>query len=108
MHRTGRYLYVAFMCQQAIEKLLKGIIHERKNTTPPYSHRLVALLEMADTGPQSKDRLDFLDRLTTYYINTRYPDDKKKLAASLNKAKVKGILRETKECFQWLQKESGT
>lgn len=26
MYKSGRYLYVLFMCQQAVEKTLKGII----------------------------------------------------------------------------------
>lgn len=27
MHDTGRYSYTAFMCQQAIEKAIKGLSH---------------------------------------------------------------------------------
>lgn len=104
MLKTGRYLYVAFMCQQAIEKLLKGIIQERQNKTPPYSHRLTALLK--DTGlSMDPSQLDFLDLLTSYYINARYPEYKQKLAKALNKEKVTVFLKQTKECFRCLKKE---
>ena len=105
MLKTGRYLYVAFMCQQAIEKLIKGIIQEKIDKTPPYSHRLVALLEMTGMAGSS-EYLDLLDRLSGYYINTRYPEYKQKLSERLNKKACSMILKKTEECLQWLKKES--
>ena len=36
MLQTGRYLYVAFMCHQAIEKILKAYWCAQKEGTPPY------------------------------------------------------------------------
>lgn len=107
MFKTGRYLYVAFMCQQAIEKLIKGIIQEKTDTTPPYTHRLVTLLEVAGLS-NDPEKLDFLDLLTRYYINTRYPEQKQKLAKSLNKKSAQDVLKKTKESFQWLKKELKT
>ena len=35
---TGRHLYVLFMCQQAMEKILKGIFVKQKKTLPPRTH----------------------------------------------------------------------
>lgn len=105
MLRARRYLYVAFMCQQALEKMLKGIIHELSGNTPPYSHRLVALLELAKlTAP--KERLDFLDLLTRYYINARYPEQKQKLAKGLKRPNAKQLLHEAEETIRWLKRES--
>ena len=37
MLQTKRYLYVAFMCQQAIEKILKACYVQRLVSTPPHS-----------------------------------------------------------------------
>lgn len=107
MHKTRRYLYVAFMCQQAIEKLIKGIICKKKSETPPYSHRLVALLETAQIAADDR-YLDLLDLLTGYYINARYPEKKQELARNLDKKKTASILSRTEECFQWLRKELKT
>lgn len=104
MLKTGRYLYVAFMCQQAIEKLIKGIIQEKTQTTPPYNHRLVALLEVAGI-PADAQQLDFLDLLTRYYINSRYPDHKQKLSKTLNQKTSKLLLEKTREYFQWLKSD---
>lgn len=105
MLNTKRYLYVAFMCQQAVEKLIKGVIQEKTGRTPPYSHNLSMLLKMADISG-SDVYLTLLDSLTGYYINSRYPEYKKKLAVKLNKINTETILNETKECFQWLKRES--
>lgn len=45
MYETGRYLYVAFMCQQAIEKQLKAMICGATKKMPPYIHNLTTLAE---------------------------------------------------------------
>lgn len=84
MLKTGRYLYVAFMCQQAIEKLIKGIIQEKTDRTPPYSHRFDALLSVIEL-PVDFEKKAFLGLLTRYYINCRYPEHKKSLSEFLNK-----------------------
>lgn len=107
MLKGRRYLYVAFMCQQAIEKLIKGIIEERKGITPPYSHRLSALVKVADIQVDGKTS-DFMDLLTRYYINARYPEQKQKLSRALNRNVTSGLFRRTKELFQCLKKELET
>jgi len=38
MHQTGRWLYVAFMCHQAIEKTLKAYWCGTQPDEPPYTH----------------------------------------------------------------------
>ena len=41
MLNSGRYLYVVFMCQQAIEKLVKGLFVLYLNEEPPKVHNIV-------------------------------------------------------------------
>ena len=38
MHQTGRWLYVAFMCHQVIEKPLKAYWCATQPNAPPYTH----------------------------------------------------------------------
>ena len=38
MHQTGRWLYVAFMCHQVIEKTLKAYWCATRDDDPPYTH----------------------------------------------------------------------
>ena len=104
MLKARKYLYVAFMCQQSMEKILKAIIQKRKNETPPYTHKLSILIKMIELEVSEQD-LDFLDSLTRYYINCRYPEHKQKLAKELDKKGSQELLKRTKECFSWLKKE---
>ena len=38
MLKTKRYLYVGFMCNQVIEKILKAYFVKIKKVQPPYTH----------------------------------------------------------------------
>lgn len=104
MMNNGRYLYVAFMCQQAIEKILKGLIHHKTDQLPPYTHNLTALGESSGFK-FSENQLDFLALLTRYYINTRYPDHKQKLADDINEKKAGEILKNSEILYQCLKNE---
>ena len=41
--KSGHFLYVAFLCQQASEKMLKGMWCALRKDSPPYSHNLSTL-----------------------------------------------------------------
>ena len=41
MLTTGRYLYVGFMCHQAIEKILKAHYQLMKEKMPPKTHNIL-------------------------------------------------------------------
>ena len=67
MHQTGRWLYVAFMCHQVIEKTWKVYWCDTQETDPPYTHshqRLATGSGLYDE--MSDDQLDFLDTATDY------------------------------------------
>ncbi|PIV53356.1 MAG: hypothetical protein COY53_07385 [Elusimicrobia bacterium CG_4_10_14_0_8_um_filter_37_32] len=64
MYKTRRYLYVAFMCQQAIEKVLKAKIAEKGKGILPI-HNLVRLAEISGVNKfLDEPQLDFLADLT--------------------------------------------
>ena len=44
MLHAQRYLYVGFMCQQAVEKILKASYVKHHGSTPPYTHNLLRLV----------------------------------------------------------------
>ena len=69
MFETGRYRYVPFMCQQAIEKVLKGMISEKLN--PPRIHDLVRLAELAEIKFTNDDLL-MLEKISSLYVRMRY------------------------------------
>ncbi len=48
MLRTKRYLYVGFMCHQAIEKIFKAYYTGIKSDNAPFSHSLSYLAKKGD------------------------------------------------------------
>lgn len=107
MMSAGRYLYVAFMCQQAVEKMLKGVIQGKTKETPPYTHNLSALAKASDVK-FLEEQLDFLSLLTGYYMNTRYPDYKQRLAKEIDRNKAEEILKKSEDIYQCLKRELPT
>jgi len=103
MLESGRYLYVTFMCQQAIEKLLKAIVIKFKSIAPPYSHNLRRLAEIAGIDKQMvDDQINLLDDLTPFCVAARYPAYKAKMANIATSEVSSHYLKQTKELFQWL------
>lgn len=104
MLQTQRYLYVAFMCQQAIEKLLKACYVKSRGATPPYTHNLLRLLGELPWKPEvDAKRLETLESLNSYYIESRYTEDIQELTAMLTAAKAGELLACTKELFEWIK-----
>jgi HEPN domain-containing protein len=66
---------IAFHCQQAAEKYLKGFL-TRHRVLHPKTHDIRMLLNLvARVEPGMAAALQDLDRLTPYGVETRYPSD---------------------------------
>ena len=105
MLSTRRYLYVGFMCHQAIEKLLKGKHVEKNPSIPvPYIHNLVKLAKLTDLydemSDEHKDLIDILDPLN---IEARYPSSKERLIASLTEERCLSLIVETEALVEWIK-----
>jgi HEPN domain-containing protein len=104
MLRAGRFLYVGFMCQQAIEKLLKACYVKEHGLTPPYTHNLLRLATELSWGDAiDAHHLKTLQSLNSYYIESRYTEDIQELAAALTETKVTKVLGDTRELFEWVK-----
>lgn len=55
MLATERYLYVGFMCHQAVEKYLKAYYWHSTRQEPPYTHNLLLLAEQSNLTPHLTD-----------------------------------------------------
>ena len=101
MLESGRLVYVLFCCQQAVEKMLKAVIAKRTNEMPPRLHNLIRLAEYTrlEIG---KDRLSFLGQLSSYYTQTRYPEDTESLAQRVSEAIAQETFNKTEETIEWL------
>lgn len=76
MMKSGRYLYVAFTCQQTIEKTLKALFVKEKEETPPYTHNLIKLLsDLSVSSKIDEEKRKFMEILNSYYIESRYTEE---------------------------------
>lgn len=101
MYASARYIYVVFMCQQALEKCLKGLlVYQGKEPLP--IHNLRRLLEMtgniADVDKESLRKIDFLSQ---FYLNARYKEDLQELLRLVGRETAREYLDFTREKFQW-------
>lgn len=101
MLAAGRYLYVLFCCQQAVEKALKSVVAARTGEMPPRLHNLMTLAEKAQIQP-NEAQAEWLRRLTNYYIRSRYPEESRKLSTGATNDLATEALRETEALMQWL------
>ncbi len=102
MLETGRYLYVIFMCQQAIEKVLKAILSLQDKDVIPI-HNLAKLAKTAGILDQmeEEDKVG-MDDLSAFYLNARYRDTIETLSKSIGEKEAEKTIRWTKEFMEWL------
>lgn len=102
---TERYLYVGYMCQQAVEKLLKAIIAQQNKENLPI-HNLNRLAEIAEIkNLLNIEQSNFLAELTPYCIEARYGDYKESLSEVINEERAREVYRKTQEIFEWLYRK---
>ncbi|MGE5296607.1 MAG: HEPN domain-containing protein [Solirubrobacterales bacterium] len=98
MLKAGRYLYVVFCCQQAVEKAIKALIIQRTGEFPPRVHNLVRLAEVADIESDGA-RIRFLGELSGYYIQSRYPEE---IKAAVTPELAREVLGKTEQIVTWV------
>lgn len=99
---TGRYLYVAYMCQQAVEKILKAFIARLGKENFPI-HNLNRLAEIATISNElTPEQFNFLAELTPYHIEARYGDYKESLSEIINEKKAEQVYKKTREIHKWI------
>ena len=104
MQKTGRYLYVGFMCHQSVEKILKAYYHASTGDTPPYIHSLSRLAEKTGLFIElNEEQLGIIDELEPLNIESRYPSYKEMLMQSLNENKCKQLLDDTQLLISWIK-----
>ena len=105
MFKTGRYVYVIFMCHLAIEKALKAIVCEDTNKVPPKTHDLIHLINMGQVKVQD-DLLDFVGMINSAGVVTRYPEDLSRLISSYPKQVAKKYLDKTLEVIKCIKQNT--
>jgi len=103
MLKTGRYLYVVFLCHLALEKMLKAHTTEVTQTIPAKTHDLIYLVKKSGLE-MSQAHLEFVGKINTASIPTRYPEDLQRAVGDYPEPIVKEYLHQTQEIIQWLKR----
>lgn len=102
MLNTVRYIYVIFMCHLSLEKILKALISETKQTVPPKTHNLIYLIKIGNIS-LPKEYFEFIAKINNANIITRYPEDFTRVLEAYPKSIAREYLSITKEIHQWLK-----
>ena len=106
---SGRYLYVVFMCQQAVEKITKGLFVLYNGEEPPRTHNILSIFEkiqfkaIEPTTPKLDEYKDLFEELLAFYISERYPSYKEKISTTIDQKSALEVFTKTKEVFSWLK-----
>ena len=104
MLETKRYLYVAFMCHQTIEKILKAYWSKVLEEPPLKIHSLSRLAEKSGLDiDMSEEQTDFIDELEPLNIEARYPSYKERLMKSLTVDRCKELIEQTDKLRIWIK-----
>ena len=104
MFRTGRWLYVGYMCHQTIEKAFKAFWCSRKEEPAPYSHNLINLAQSSGLGQLlSDEQKAFISEMMPLNIEARYPSYKQSISDALSEERCKEIITKTRELQQWVK-----
>lgn len=97
------YYISAFLCQQAIEKILKAYFAIKNRKSAGATHSLIYLAKETQIP---KDFYDFLGSLTPEFITTRYPDVAGDAPYKLyHKEKVEVYLNKSEELIKWTKNQ---
>ena len=104
MYSTGRWLYVGFMCHQVIEKVLKAYWCGTCEDDPPYTHNHSRLAQGCGLWDElTEEQKDFLETVTTFNIEARYPKYKEELSRRLSKEACRDIIDKTNVLQLWIR-----
>ena len=106
MYSTGRWLYVGFMCHQVIEKVLKAYWCGTQDDDPPYIHNHSRLAQGCGIWDDLTDeQKDFLETVTTFNIEARYPRYKEELSRRLTNETCREIIDKTNTLQLWIREK---
>ena len=86
-----------------MEKLLKAHVTLQTSELAPRIHNLVRLAEMSGQEFTAEERV-LLERLSLYYLQSRYPPEIQALAKAVKRAMAADHLRETEALWKRLRR----
>lgn len=99
----GSYVYTVFMCQLALEKVMKAKVEEITGKAPPKTHDLRRLMRLAQLAPDDTTE-DFVLEVSNLSVVTRYPEDFQTMLKDFSRERAEFTLSKAIEVFQWIEK----
>ena len=101
--KSCRYLYVAFMCQQCLEKYLKASI-AIQGQAPPFIHNLPKLAQASPLMENMSAAFrNLLADVNPFYIKARYGEYKASLSKICDRKLASHFFKKTGEFVVWLK-----
>lgn len=94
-----RSRHALFFAHLALEKMLKAHVTRKTNDVPPRIHNLVRLVELSGLLLSAEQRR-FLERFDVYQLQSRYPEEFKKV--HIDPEDARQLLSAANEVIQWL------
>ena len=101
----GDWVHFGFHCQQALEKLTKGmfILFIDKEAPRTYKiNEIICLFEKYLSKPITDDAKEVFSTLSRFYVEGRYPDIDGNIKFELNETEARYLFTKSKEIFERL------
>ena len=103
LFKAEKYDWCLFVGHLVLEKTLKAIYIDRhEDKLPPRIHNLVRLGEHCQIEMRDEQKF-FLDQVTDFNIQTRYPDYQFDFYKMCTKEYAESNFNKIKEYYQWLK-----
>ena len=93
------------MCQQAVEKLIKGLYVQYVDDNVPRTHNIGLLINRFEDklpGKIEEKHYQLFEALSKHYLADRYPEYISITSTQINKTDAEYFLNNTQEVFNWL------
>ena len=104
LFKSKRYDACLFFCHLAIEKILKGLVVEKTKESPPYTHNLAHLAEIAGVSA-TEEQMKGLAEIATFNISGRYDNIKRAFYKKCTKEYTEKNLKKAQQLYLWLKKQ---
>lgn len=101
--KSHRYMHALFFCHLTLEKTLKSIIANKK-LTPPITHDLLLLAEIADIE-LNVEKAQLLSDVNAFNIRARYDDYKNSFYKRATASYTKKYIGKVNRFKIWLKKQ---
>lgn len=102
LFEKGDYHYCLFIGHLVLEKTLKALYVKNVDLNPPFKHSLPLLAEKANLQITTAQET-FLEEVTDFNIEARYPDIKFQFFKKCTKNFTEKYFNEIKDFYKWLK-----